>query len=330
MLTERLSRVSLAFLPTPLEEMSRLRAALGGGPRLLVKRDDQTGLATGGNKTRKLEFLVAEALAQGADTLVTVGAIQSNHCRQTAAAAVKVGLRCALALRNEPLARDRWNGNLLLDELLGAQIHWSRASDYDAALNEVMSLVQAAGGRPYAIPVGGSIPLGAAGYAAAVEELATQLAARGERVDRIVFASSSGGTQAGLLVGVQALRLDMRVEGIYVDKVGGLRAKVLALANDTAGLLDLPLRFAPADVILHERYGEPGYAVVTEAEREALRLFGQTEGLILDPVYTGRAAAGLIDLVRRGAFDPAETVLFWHTGGVAGLFGKAAEVTGTD
>ena len=325
MLTDSLPRVSLAFLPTPLHEMPRLRQALGGGPRLLIKRDDQTGLATGGNKTRKLEFLVADALDKNADTLVTVGAIQSNHCRQTAAAAAKMGLRCELGLRSEPLPRPQWNGNLLLDDLLGAVVHWSRADDYDAVLEEAMAAARAAGHTPYPIPVGGSVPLGAAGYVAAVEELAEQLQARGERVDRILFASSSGGTHAGLLVGVRALGLETRVEGISVNKVGGLADKIVSLCHETAALLGLDLRFTADDVILHTRYGEAGYAVITDAEREALRLIARTEGIICDPVYTGRALAGLTDLVRRGAFGPDETVLFWHTGGSSGLFGKAAE-----
>jgi len=327
MLTDRLPRISLAHLPTPLEEMPRLREALGGGPRLLIKRDDQTGLATGGNKTRKLEFLVAEALAQGADTLITAGGMQSNHCRQTAAAAAKVGLRCVLVLSGDPLPRSQWNGNLLLDDLLGAEVHWAGDRDRrDAVMDEVAEALRAAGARPYVIPVGGSVPTGAAGYVAAVEELAGQLAERGERVDRLVFASGSAGTHAGLLVGVKALGLDVRVEGINDDKVGGLLEKIQALAAATAAQLGLDLSFSEEDFILHDTYGAPGYGVITDVEREAIHLLARTEGIITDPVYTGRALAGLIDLVRQRVYGPDETVLFWHTGGVAGLFARAAEL----
>jgi D-cysteine desulfhydrase family pyridoxal phosphate-dependent enzyme len=326
MLTASLPRVSLAHLPTPLEEMPRLRRALGSSPRLLVKRDDQTGLATGGNKTRKLEFLVAEALAQNADTLMTTGGPQSNHCRQTAAAAARVGLRCVLLLSGQPLPRLQWNGNLLLDDLLGAEVQWVGDRTPDAALAETSDALRAAGARPYVVPLGGSVPTGAAGYVAAVEELAGQLTARGERIDRIVFASGSAGTHAGLLVGVKALGLDARVEGINDDKIGGLSAKIRTLAAATAAHLGLDLSFVESDFILHDAYGAPGYGVITDAEREAIRLLARTEGILADPVYTGRALAGLIDLVRRGVYDPGETILFWHTGGVAGLFPRAAEL----
>lgn len=327
LLTKDLPRISLAHLPTPLETLPRLQEALGGGPRLLIKRDDQTGLATGGNKTRKLEFLVADALAQGADTLVTVGAAQSNHCRQTAAAAAKLGLRCVLVLSGEPPPASQWDGNLLLDDLLGAELHWAGNRDRDVVLDEVADSMQAGGARPYVIPLGGSVPVGAAGYVAAVEELAEQLSARDERVDRIIFSSGSGGTHAGILVGVKGLALGARVEGIFNhDKVGGLLVKIQELAPATAAYLGLELNFDDQDFVLHEAYGAPGYGVITDAEREAIRLLAQTEGIICDPVYTGRALVGLIDLIRRGVFDEAETVLFWHTGGVAGLFPRGNEL----
>jgi len=328
LLTEGVPRVSLAHLPTPLEELPRFQEALGGGPRLLIKRDDQTGLATGGNKTRKLEFLVAEAIAQGADTLVTVGGPQSNHCRQTAAAAAKMGLRCALVLSGEPPQRSKWDGNLLLDEVLGAELHWAGERDRENVMREVAEDLKAGGARPYLIPVGGSVPTGATGYVAAVEELAVQLAIWGERVDRIVFSSGSGGTHAGLLVGVKALDQGARVEGIYNDKVGGLLEKIQALAPATAAHLGLSLSFSDDDYILHESYGVSGYGIITDAEREAIRLLARTEGIICDPVYTGRALAGLIDLVRQGVYGEDETVLFWHTGGVAGLFPRAEEMGG--
>lgn len=325
MLTDSLPRISLAHLPTPLEELPRLRQALGGGPRLWIKRDDQTGLATGGNKARKLEFLVAEALEQGADTLVTVGAAQSNHCRQTAAAAARVGLRCALVLSGHPPPRP-WNGNLLLHVLLGAELHWTGDGDRSDAAAAVVDELRAEGAKPFYFGVGGSVPTGAAGYVAAVEELYGQLQARSLSLDRIVFASGSAGTQAGILVGVKALAMETRVEGIDVSAISQLRAEILALAPATAAHLGLDLEIAEEDVIVHGAYGVTGYAHITDAEREAIGLLARTEGILVDPVYTGRALAGLLDRVRTGAYREDETVLFWHTGGVAGLFARAGEV----
>jgi len=326
MLTDHLARVSLAHLPTPVEEMTRLREKLGGGPKLLVKRDDQTGLATGGNKTRKLEFLAGDALKQDADTLITVGGPQSNHCRQTAAAAAKLGLRCVLVLGGHASPREEWNGNLLLDELLGAELHWSGDLDRETVFEEVVDGLRASGARPYAIPVGGSVPVGAAGYVAAVEELSTQLEERQDRVDRIIFSSGSAGTHSGILVGVKALGMSTSVEGIHNDKVGGLSRKILALAESTARYLGLDLEFDDHAVVLHETYGAPGYGVITDEERDAIRMLARTEGIIADPVYTGRALVGLIDMVRRGVIASNETVLFWHTGGIAGLFARSREL----
>jgi len=327
MLTDHLPRVSLAYLPTPIEELSRLRQALGNSPRLLIKRDDQTGLATGGNKTRKLEFVVAEALTQGADTLVTAGGPQSNHCRQTAAAAAKLGLRCVLVLSGPPIPQAEWQGNLLLDALLAAEIRWSGDRSRETVLAETAAALQAEGARPYVIPVGASMAVGAVGYVAAVEELAGQLAALNLTPDRMVFTSGSAGTHAGLMVGVKALGLATRVEGICDDEnAPHLLEKIKDLAAETADYLGLKLRFDAEDFSLHGQYGRVGYGVITPAEQEAIRLMARTEGIIVDPVYTARSLAGLIDLIRRGVYAPAETILFWHTGGVAGLFARAAEL----
>lgn len=327
MLTDHLPRVSLAHLPTPIEELSRLRQALGNSPRLWIKRDDQTGLATGGNKTRKLEFVVAEALAQGADTLVTAGGPQSNHCRQTAAAAAKLGLRCVLVLSGPPIPQAEWQGNLLLDALLAAEIRWSGDRSRETVLAETAAALQAEGARPYVIPVGASMAVGAVGYVAAVEELAGQLAASGLKLDRMVFTSGSAGTHAGLVVGVKALGLTTRVEGICDDEnAAHLLEKIKGLAAETADYLGLKLQFEEEDFILHGQYGRVGYGVITPAEQEAIQLMARTEGIIVDPVYTARSLAGLIDLIRRGVYAPAETILFWHTGGVAGLFARAAEL----
>ena len=320
MLTDRRPRVSIAHLPTPLEMLPRLTAHLGG-PQLWVKRDDQTGLATGGNKTRKLEFLVAEALAQGADTLVTCGAAQSNHARQTAAAAARFGLACTLVLRGEPPPQAQ--GNLLLDELLGAEILWAGADDLTARLEETADALCSRGRCPYVVPYGGSNPVGVCGYVAAMEELLAQAAQAGLSFDHIVLASSSGGTQAGLTVAARALGYRGRILGISVDlPAHPLRRWMAELATATADYLGLPLTFAPEDFAVEDGYRGGGYGVISDLEREAIRLLARTEGLLLDPVYTGRAFGGLIDLIRRGAFSPQERVLFWHTGGVAGLFAR--------
>jgi len=320
MLTDRRPRVSIAHLPTPLEMLPRLTAYLGG-PQLWAKRDDQTGLATGGNKTRKLEFLVAEALAQGADTLVTCGAAQSNHARQTAAAAARFGLACTLVLRGEPPPQAQ--GNLLLDELLGAEIVWAGADDLTARLEETADALRSRGRRPCIVPYGGSNPVGVCGYVAAMEELLAQAAQIGVSFDHIVLASSSGGTQAGLTVAARALGYRGRILGISVDlPADPLRRRMAELATATADHLGLPLTFAPEDFAVEDGYRGGGYGVISDLEREAIRLLARTEGLLLDPVYTGRAFGGLIDLIRRGVFSPQERVLFWHTGGVAGLFAR--------
>ncbi len=326
MLTHHLPRVSLAQLPTPLEEMPRLRAALGNAPRLLIKRDDQTGLATGGNKTRKLEFTMADVLAQRADMVITAAGQQSNHCRQTAAAAAKLGLRCVVVLGGHPPPRSEWNGNLLLMDLLGAEIRWGRERGWITALAEEADALQAEGEHVYVIPVGASDPIGSAGYVAAIEELAVQLKEQSERVDRIVVACGSGGTYAGLLVGLKALGLDVLLEGMNNQAIPGIREKIKQLAGETATYLGLTLDFADEDFTLYDAGGTHGYGVITDAEREALRLLARTEGIISDPFYTGRALGALIERVRQGVYRPDETLLFWHTGGSAGHFPRAAEM----
>jgi len=318
MLTDRQPRVSIAHLPTPLEPLSRLSAQLGG-PQLWVKRDDETGLATGGNKTRKLEFLLAQALALEADTLVTYGAIQSNHARQTAAAAARFGLASTLVLRGEEPPRAQ--GNLLLDRLLGAEVVWVGDGPPEQLLQEVAERLRGQGRRPYIIPYGGSNPTGASGYVLAMEELLCQCARRGLHFDSIVLPSSSGGTQAGLAVAARALRYEGQILGISVDLRAGLLQRALAgLATATAAHLDLPYTFVAEDFAIEDGYLGGGYAVVSDLEREAVTTAARLEGLLLDPVYTGRAFGGLLDLVRGGRFAAGERVLFWHTGGTAALF----------
>ena len=315
-------RVKIAHLPTPIEPLPRLSNILGG-PRLFVKRDDQTGLAFGGNKTRKLEFLVAEALANGAKTLITAGAVQSNHCRQTAAAAARFGLGCTLVLAGEPPATS--SGNLLLDRLLGAQIVWAAPPERDTILQRTFETAWENGQRPYLVPYGGSNATGACAYAFAIQEMLEQ----NFRPDWIVFASSSGGTQAGLLLGAHLFGYHGQVLGISVDETQeSLATRVAALANTTAEFLGETIAFTPQDALVNAGYLGQGYGMMGDIEKEAIHLFARHEGLLLDPVYTGRAAGGLLDLIRRGNFKRDETVLFWHTGGSPALFAEKYQELG--
>jgi len=324
MITDQVKRVSLGHFPTPVHALPRLSEKLGG-PRLFVKRDDQTGLATGGNKTRKLEFLLADALDRHMDTLITHGAPQSNHARQTAAAAAKTGMKCVLVLRGQP--QPGRQGNLLLDELLGAEIRWAAREAVEATMTETANELSVKGYSPYLIPYGGSNPIGATGYVAAMEELMEQAKQMNLHFDRIVFASSSSGTQAGLAVGAKATRYTGQVLGISVDeKREDLQTKAARLATETAAHLGQIMKFTPGDIHVNADYLGAGYAVLGEPEREAIRLAAQTEGLLLDPVYTGRAFAGMMDLIRKGSIRHDETVLFWHTGGTPALFAYADDL----
>jgi D-cysteine desulfhydrase len=309
------SRLNFAHLPTPIEALSRLSEALDG-PRLLIKRDDLTGLAFGGNKTRKLEFLVAEAREQGAKTLVSGGALQSNHCRQTAAAAARFGFKCILVLTGEKPRHA--SANLLLDELFEAQVVYvADRKDRDRVLHETFNRADKDGLKPYLVPYGGSNATGALGYAFAMKELVDQ----NLRADWIVFPTSSGGTHAGLLSGQRVFEYKGNVLGISVDESEEwLKNYVSELASSTSEKLGKRIEFTPDDVLANANYCSAGYGVLTEQEREAIRLFATYEGLLLDPVYTGRAAAGMIELIRKGFFKKDETVLFLHTGGQPALF----------
>jgi len=324
---ESRARFPLAQLPTPIEELKSLSRELGG-PELLIKRDDQTGLALGGNKTRKLEFLVGQALEQGADTLVTAGAAQSNHCRQTAAAAARAGLRCELLLNGTK--PELPNGNLLLDELLGARIHWVQRSEREAKLSQIPDELRKQGGKPYVIPVGGSNGVGAAGYVLAITELAEQLNGMNRRVDHVIFASSSGGTQAGIVVGARVTGFNGKLHGVSIDRDDSESAtyegELADIANETAKYVGFNAQFAASDFTVAYNYLGGGYGVVSDLEREAIRLLASCEGIILDPVYTGRAMGALIDLIRKKAFRSEETVLFWHTGGAPALFAYAKDL----
>jgi D-cysteine desulfhydrase len=324
---DALPRFPLAQLPTPLETLKNLSRQLAG-PELLIKRDDQTGLALGGNKTRKLEFLVGDALAQGADTLITLGAVQSNHCRQTAAAAAKAGLRCELILNGKK--PDVANGNLLLNEILGANLHWIERPQRAAKLKALDAELRAQGRKPYLIPVGGSNGVGATGYVVAMQELVAQLRASGQRVDHLAFGTSSGGTQAGLTLGARVAGFTGQLHGLSIDKNDPehfeYEAEVAQIANDCAAYIGSPVRVTPGDVNVVYGYKGEGYGVVGDLERDAIRLLARSEGIVLDPVYAGRAFGALVDLIRKGVFKKGETVLFWHTGGSPALFAYAREL----
>ncbi len=310
-------RVSLGHFPTPIEKLERLRAHLGG-PTLYVKRDDQSGLATGGNKARKLEFLLSDAIAQKCDHVVTLGGPQSNHVRQTAAGAARLGLACSLVLRGNPPPQRL--GNLLLDELLGANLHWSGARSPDDVAAEVMARLRQSGARPYLIPLGGSNGLGALGYTMAMKEALDQLAASGLKIDVMVFASSSAGTQAGLVLGAALRKFSGQVLGISIDSSEAeLKTRGTELAIEANRIAQAGIDAAEFRVEVNADYLGGGYSVVGDLERDAIRTVARTEGLLLDPVSTGRAMGGLIDLIRRKTFAANHNVLFWHTGGTAAL-----------
>ena len=310
-------RLNFAHLPTPIEAVPRLSEVLGGS-RLLIKRDDQTGLAFGGNKTRKLEFLLAEARDQDAKTLISGGALQSNHCRQTAAAAARFGFQCILVLTGE--MPNQPSANLLLDHLFGAQlIYVADRKDRDHILQQTFDRAAENGMKPYLVPYGGSSPTGALAYAFAVKELIEQKS----DADWIVFATSSGGTHAGLLLGQRVFGYRGKVLGISIDESEEwLKTHVSELASSASEKLGKRIEFTRSDVLANADYCKAGYGVLTESEREAIHLFAKHEGLLLDPVYTGRAAAGLIDLIRKKFFKPDETLLFLHTGGQPALFAE--------
>lgn len=320
---DKFARVSLCHQPTPIEPMPRLSECLGG-PRIFIKRDDCTGLATGGNKTRKLEFLVGEALRENADMLVTQGAVQSNHVRQTAAAACKVGLKCHVLLERRVPGRDdsyEKTGNVLLDNIFGAT-HEFRPDglDMNAEAEAVTDRLRAEGHRPYFIPGGGSNPTGALGYANCAQEIADQTRSSGQRFDWLVMATGSTGTQAGLVAGFHAIDHALPVMGVSVRQPRERQMNAVhALTQRTLeklGAPGLPL----SKILVDDGYVGEGYGLPAESTLEAIRLLAQYEGILLDPVYSAKGLAGLIGMVRQGFFKPTDNVLFLHTGGATALF----------
>ena len=321
---KNIPRFTFAHLPTPIEPLKNLSAYLNG-PQLWIKRDDQTGLAFGGNKTRKLEFLLAEAVANGAKTLITAGAQQSNHCRQTAAAACKFGLDCVLILsRNEDVdSVNEISGNLLLDNLLGTEIIWTTYDQRSQVLDASFQDLWKQGRRPYLIPIGGSNATGAAGYLLALIEMVDQIK-NNDNIPfptSVVIASSSGGTQAGLVAGQHILHLQLDILGISIDETkNSLQNRVAIIAREVCSFVGKDESINTNSIQVNDNYLGAGYGVMGEAEREAILLFARKEGILLDPVYTGRAAAGLLDLIRNQYFRKSDIVLFWHTGGSPALF----------
>jgi len=322
-------RVALAHLPTPLEYMPRLSAALGG-PDIWIKRDDCTGLSTGGNKTRKLEFLMAEAQAQGADIVLTQGATQSNHARQTAAAAARLGMDCHILLEDRTGYNHenyRYNGNVLLDVLHGASIeHRGPDLDMNAEMETVADKMRADGRNVYTIPGGGSNTTGALGYVNCALELLNQLVTTDLSVDHIVHATGSAGTQAGLITGLSAMNANIPLLGIGVRAPKPKQEEnVYNLAVKTAEKLGCAGVVAREDVVANTDYVGPGYGMPAQDTLDAIDLFARTEAILLDPVYSAKGGAGLIDLCRKGHFKKGETVVFLHTGGAIGLTGYTHE-----
>jgi D-cysteine desulfhydrase family pyridoxal phosphate-dependent enzyme len=328
-------RFPLATLPTPVHELPRLREALGGTarcPRILIKRDDLTGLALGGNKARKLEFLIADALDRGATVVLTTGAAQSNHARMTAAAARAAGLDVHLVLTadaNPPL-----QGNLLLDRIFGATIHYvpppadptlATSEEEAAKVAEVLERLVADGERPYEIPIGGSSGVGVLGYTYGTREIVDQLAALDARPTRLYFASGSRGTQAGLTLGAKWCDAQYAVYGVAVS--GGesfKRERAFRIANEAAAIAGLATRVTDDDLFTDQDFIGDGYGIPTPGCVEAIRLLAETEGILLDPVYTAKAMAALIDHARRGVLHADSTVVFLHTGGTPALFAHAS------
>ena len=316
-------------MPTPLEHLPRLSEHLGG-PNIYVKRDDCTGLASGGNKTRKLEYSMAAALEEGADTIITVGAVQSNHVRQTAAAACKLGLKCEVLLEHriaDPSEYYAGSGNVLLDKIFGANLReYPGGTDFEKAMAEVEDEVRAQGGKPYIIPGGASNKIGALGYVNCAIELLGQIEEQGLDIGHIVTATGSAGTQGGLIVGLKAMKSTIPLLGIGVNiPQQDQEEKVFNLACETAEYIGKPGCVSREDVVANCNYVGEGYGVPTESMNEAVLMLARTEGLLFDPVYSGKGLAGMIDLIRNGTLGGGN-IVFLHTGGSAALFAYADQL----
>ncbi len=320
---DRFPRFALCHQPTPIEAMPRLSKALGG-PQLFIKRDDCTGLATGGNKTRKLEFLVGDALRENADMLVTQGAVQSNHVRQTAAAAARVGMKCHVLLERRVPDREaayEETGNVLLDDLFGATREFRPPNlDMNAEAEAVTEKLRGEGHRPYFIPGGGSNPIGALGYANCAQEVADQVVASNQRFDWLVMATGSTGTQAGLVAGFRAIGYDLPVMGVSVRQPHDRQVTAVhSLTQRTLEKLGTD-GISQEKILVDDGYVGEGYGIPAESTLEAIHMTARHEGVLLDPVYSAKGMAGLIGMIRQDFFKPTENVLFLHTGGATALF----------
>jgi len=320
---KRFPKHPLGLFPTPLHELTKLSQFLNG-PRIFIKREDLNGLAFGGNKVRKLEYLCGQALFMGCDTLVTAGAIQSNHCRLTAGAATYLGLKCHLLLGGHELPKENINGNLLLDKLLNAEIHWEGEKRKGENLEKVCEELKKQGKKPYCIPYGGSNVIGALGYVNAMLEISEQLKSMKTHIDAIIFASSSGGTHAGLMVGKGLTNFKGKILGIRIDKEEiskelPFKKHIENLVNETCDLCGIKLR-SDNKIELNEKYIENPYGVITNLEKNAIKLLCEKEAIFVDPVYTGRAFGGMLDMIKQGEFKKGQNILFIHSGGLPSLF----------
>ena len=318
------NKYKLGFFPTPLHPLKNM-SQMFPGYNVFIKRDDQTGLASGGNKTRKLEYLIKQAIDKGYDSVITAGAQQSNHCRQTAAACAMAGLKCHLVLRGkEPGA---YQGNLLLSRLLGAEIHYSGSEDKNIDIEKIIRELDK---KPYLIPYGGSNVTGALGYVNAVKEMKEQLKEQKLEMDYIFFASSSGGTQAGIMLGMEKYGLTAELVPVKIDKdeTYGLELEeaILKIVGEGSKLLNIKRKFKLEDITVNKDYNKAAYGELTENERTAIRFLAEKEGIMLDPVYTGRAFFGMMDCLKNRKIKQGTNVLFWHTGGLPALFSYADEL----
>jgi len=324
---ENIPKADILNLPTPISKLARLSSYLGG-PMIYLKRDDLTGLGLGGNKTRKLEFLIGEAIAQGCDSIIMHGDVQSNCCRQAAAAAAATGLECHLILSGK--RPESAGGNLLLDYIFGAEVHWCDNFTNGEKVPEIADELRGKGLKPYIIPAGGSNSTGVLGFATAICEIGEQLALDGTRLDYIITPSSSGGTHAGIVLGTDLCNLGAKVIGIGIDKSHSeeYESFMAGIANEAAKRIGFAKKYTAADFDMDYNYlGESG--VIGNLEKEAMYLVGKYEGILLDPVYNGKAMGALIDMIRKNKFSKDENVLLWHTGGIQAVFTRSGEIRET-
>jgi D-cysteine desulfhydrase len=317
-------RLSLGHYPTPIEELPRLRRALGGGPRIFIKRDDYTGFGLGGNKVRKLEYVLAQAMSDGADAIITAGGVKSNHARVTAAMCAKLGLHCVLVLNQAAVTHEGLSpASLSIDEMFGAEIHLvGNREERTPAMGAIAERLRADGKKVVVVPIGASIPLGALGFVLAVQEAKEQLDLMGLRIDYVFHSSSSGGTQAGLVAGNRLFNpVNKEIIGVSADDSSeSISSEVAMIIRGVGELLELPEDSFDEKVTVLDEYFGAGYGIPTKEGNEATELLARTEGLLLDPVYTAKAMAALIDWIGRGKLSEDDNVLFWHTGGQLAMF----------